>query len=388
MRVCGDFGLPGGGSSGSKGRAGEEHGMSHKHYAVIMAGGKGERFWPLSTSQHPKQVLSLIGGRPMLARSIDYLAGLIPPERVIVVTSAELVGVTCEAVPYLPPENVVGEPFGMDTAAACALGSAIVMSRCPESAFCVLTADHVIGDTGTFRATLVESLELADSRDVLVTIGIRPVRPSTGFGYIETGDPLYDRGQVRFLSTCRFVEKPDRDTAQSYIDAGNYYWNSGMFAWSAASLQNALGKHSPEHLTMAESVLPAIGTPDFARVLSDEYSKLTKISIDYAVMEKAGNIVMARGDFAWDDIGSWTSMENYFEKDARGNAVDGSLCALDSGGNIVMSRDRLTALIGVHDLVVVHADGATLVCARERAEDVKKMVALLREHGDVYGGLL
>jgi len=356
--------------------------MLDKAYAAIMAGGKGERFWPLSTSEHPKQVLSLVGEKPMLQTAIDRLEGIIPPERVLVITSADLVDVTRKTAPQLPPKNIIGEPFGRDTAAVCALASAIANARTPGAACCILTADHVIGDSHVFRAVLEESFELALSRDVLITIGIKPTYPSTGFGYIEhKTTPLQRRGTVTFVSALGFREKPDLETAKKCLDAGNFCWNSGMFIWSAESFRRALEKHAPPLLDMARAMGSVDRTPEFHRALGAEYSKLKKISVDYAIMEKADNIVMAIGTFSWSDVGSWNAMEEHFGKTPEGNVVLGNAESMDSEGNIVVSEERLTALIGVKDMIVVQAEGATLICPKERAQDVKRMVQQMRDKG-------
>lgn len=354
--------------------------MKDNRFAVIMAGGRGERFWPLSTAARPKQVLSLVGGRSMLAQAVERLAGFIPPERVIIITSASLVEVSREAVPELPPENIIGEPCGRDTAAACALGAAIVKARCPDGAFCVLTADHVIRRIDRFQRILDRGFEMAGPGDRLVTMGILPTFPSTGFGYIECGDTLAD-GDVRVFKAKRFVEKPDEDTAREYLQAGNFLWNSGMFIWKADALLEALRLFARPVYDMAVAMLPVVDTPSFAACLKTEYNRLGRISIDYAVMEKAGNIVTAAGDFEWYDVGSWPALEDHFAKDASGNVVIGDGELLDCSGNVVVSENRLTALIGVEDLVVVHADRATLICPKSRAQDVKKMVQQLADGG-------
>jgi len=352
-----------------------------------MAGGKGERFWPLSTSEHPKQMLALVGDRPLITLAVERLDGLVPVEDIVVVTSAALVQATLEALPGLPPENVVGEPFGRDTAAACALALALVKARDPEAAFCILTADHIMGELDVFRSTLRQGFALALARPVLITIGIPPTFPSTGFGYIEAGDRVEAEGDVEFFDALRFVEKPDTQKAATYLETGRFYWNAGMFIWSVPTLESALQAHCPQLRQMCDRLLPTVGTPELMPALDAEYSKLEKISVDYALMEKAENIVMAKGVFPWDDVGSWLALENHFEGDASGNIVVGSCESIDSGGNIVMSNERLTALVGVRDLVVVQAKGATLVCRKDRSQDVKKLVKLLGEKGE-YGSVL
>ena len=355
--------------------------MQENRYAVIMAGGKGERFWPLSTSKRPKQVLSLIGGRPMLAQAVERLSGFIPPERVLVITSSDLVEVSREAAPELPPENIIGEPFGRDTAAACALAAAIVKSRCPEGSFCILTADHVMKDIPRFQQTLAEGFDQAESGDNLITIGIKPTFASTGFGYIELGESIEGVGDMEFYRAARFVEKPDAVTAESYLASGRFLWNSGMFIWTADSLLAAMQRFQPQLKAMADVMADVAGTPDFGSALEAEYGKLEKISIDYAIMEKADNILTAVGTFGWYDVGSWPALEEHFDKDAGGNVVVGDGKLLDAANNIVVSNGRLTALIGVEGLVVVQAENATLVCPKERAQEVKAMVQALAADG-------
>lgn len=355
--------------------------MLEKAYAVILAGGKGERFWPLSTSRKPKQLLSLVGGKPLLALAVERLEGLIPPERVFVITNADLVEVTREIASFLPAENIVGEPFGRDTAAAAALGCVLVKQKAADGAFCILTADHIMKDVDLFRQTLRESFDLALAEDVLVTMGITPTEPSTGFGYIEVADPVTHDGEVSFYKAARFVEKPDAETAEKYVKTGRFYWNSGMFVWSVASFEKAMAAHTPTLGAMMQRLGQATDIGGVLDKLEEEYGKLEKISIDYALMEKADNIVTAQGTFHWDDVGSWTALENHFEKDPNGNVMVGASEQFESAGNIVVSDGRLTALVGCENLVVVQAEGATMVCPKERAQDVKKMVALLRNKG-------
>ena len=347
-------------------------------YAVIMAGGKGERFWPASTAKKPKQLLALVGEKTLLAQAVDRLEGLIPPQNILVITNRELVKEAHKAAPMLPPEQIIGEPVGRDTAAAIALGAALIAARDPGATFCVLTADHIIGNRSLFQRTLREGLKLAAKLDILITIGIQPAFPSTGFGYIEAGDVLADKNGITIHKARRFVEKPDLATAEGYVQSGHYFWNGGMFIWSLASLYKAIGQFRPQLLPMTERVVKARTPAHIEAAMDAEYPKLEKISVDYALMEKANNIAMIRGTFPWDDVGSWPALENHIAKDAANNTVVGTCENLDATGNIVMSRDRLTALIGVRDLIVVQTDGVTLVCPKARAQDIKKMVEKLR----------
>ena len=303
------------------------------------------------------------------------------------VTGRDLVGATAEAAPDLPRANIIGEPVGRDTAAACALGAAVVAARDRGAALCVLTADHVIGDAPRFRATLAAALDMALSREVLVTLGIPPACPSTGFGYVEAGETLPPAGPVTFRKVLRFVEKPDRARAEEFVRSGRFFWNSGMFAWSVRTFRAALAEHRPALLAAWERLRAAADGPEFESTMDAVYGGLERISVDYAILEHARNIVMARAEFPWDDVGSWPALANHFAADASGNVTLGRCESLDSSGNVVVSRDRLTALIGVSDLVVVQAEGVTLVCRKDRAQDVKRLVKRLEEKGG-FGDLL
>jgi len=355
--------------------------MSHHYYAVILAGGKGERFWPLSTSSRPKQLLSLVGEKALLAQAVDRLHGLIPRERVMVLTNKDLVAATRSATPGLPADNIVGEPIGRDTAPAVALATALVKARDPDGVFCILTADHIIGNIEVFQATLRDGLMKAASEDVLITIGITPTEPATGYGYIHAGAALPGSSATAFKQVQRFVEKPDRETAGQYVSSGEYFWNSGMFIWSVKSIERALQQYRPAIRALIQPICEAAMAGHLEASLEEIFPEAEKISIDYAVMEHAKNIIVARGTFAWDDVGSWTALENHFDQDAAGNTVIGDGEVFDSSNNIVFSRDRLTALVGVKDLIVVQSEGVTLVCPRQRDQDIKKLVARIRSAG-------
>lgn len=352
-----------------------------ERYAVIMAGGKGERFWPLSTSKQPKQLLALVGNKPLIAQAVDRLDGLVAPENVFVVTNADLVDATRKAAPLLPPENIVGEPIGRDTAAAVACGGALVKAKDENGVFAILTADQVMGDLDVFKATLTGGMNLAEQNDVLVTIGIQPTYPATGFGYIDSGETFGSAEGVEFRKAERFVEKPDETMAAEYLKTGRFYWNSGMFIWSVKSLEKAFGAHCPEMLELMNTLTGYAIEGNIVAGMDATYPTLGKISVDYALMEKASNIVMACGTFYWDDVGAWPALESHFEQDERDNTNIGQVETLDANGNIIYSKDRLTAVIGVSDLVVVQAEGVTLVCPKDRAQDIKKMVVALRENG-------
>jgi mannose-1-phosphate guanylyltransferase len=355
--------------------------MSERRFAVILAGGKGERFWPLSRLRRPKQLLDLVDRDSLLASAVKRLEGLVPASNIFVITGADLVAPAAESLPGFPAANLVGEPVGRDTAAAIALGAALVKARRPDAAFAVLTADHVIHDVPAFQRTLADMFQLALERDLLLTIGIPPTFPCTGFGYIEAGAPIPAEGATAFVQARRFVEKPSPEKAAEYVRSGRYAWNGGMFLWTLAAFEKALAAHCPDLAVLVRRLVPLAGRSDLTEALRPIYEPLPRISIDYALMEKAGNVAMAKAGFDWDDVGAWPALANHFPADAQGNVVVGRGAVLDASGNIAVGRGGLVALLGVRDLVVVHAGDAVLVCPRDRAQDVKKLVALLAEQG-------
>ena len=352
-------------------------------YAAILAGGRGERFWPVGRASRPKQFVDLFGGKPLIALAVDRLRGLVPPERVLVVTSRDLVPATRAALPALPPEQILGEPQGRDTAAACALATAFVAAKAGEDAVvCILTADHLIADAAAFRRTLAAAASIAARRPVMGLIGIRPTHPATGYGYVELGAPVSGAGLPKgFRRVRRFVEKPNLGTAATYVQSGRFVWNSGMFVWRAGTFRAALAAFRPALLAAMDRVAPKLGTPAQGAALAREYAKLERISVDYAVMEKAPNLVAVRGDFGWDDVGTWASAGAHFPADAEANAVHGLVRALAAHGNAVVNAEKghLVALFGAEDLVVVHTRDATLVCPKASADGLKALVRALGE---------
>ncbi|MDR0994418.1 MAG: NTP transferase domain-containing protein [Verrucomicrobiota bacterium] len=351
--------------------------MEHA-YAIIMAGGKGERFWPLSTEKRPKQLLALAGGKPLIVQAVERLAGIVPPEHILIVTNASLVDAIRELLGPDSPVGLLGEPIARDTAAAIAAGGAWIQHRDPEAVCAVLTADHLIGDLPDFHKTIATGLDMCASHDILMTIGIQPSEPSSAYGYIESGDRWKQVDGIDFFHAVRFVEKPDRKTAEGYLATGRYAWNSGMFIWSIRQIRKAFAEFRPV-LAERMDAWSACSTPeDFQAALERDFPALEKISIDYAVMEKARNIIVCKGIFAWDDVGSWPALESHLPQDEAGNAVLGDVELLDSASNIVVSESRLTALVGVKDLVVVQAEGVTLVCDKTRSQEIKTLVMKLR----------
>lgn len=351
--------------------------MENEHtYAVIMAGGSGERFWPLSTSARPKQFVSIFGGKPLIRHAVDRLEGLVPPERIIIVTADALVGATREACPSVPHDNIIGEPMRRDTAAACALSLGLVKARDPNGVAAILTADQLMADVETFRRTLADAFSVASSNDAIVTIGIVPTCPATGFGYIECGDECSLGVGTRMRRALRFVEKPDAATARSYVESGRFRWNSGMFIWSVATMGSAFASHAPQLLPLVDAAATATSGTMLAERIATIYPGLVKISLDYAVMEKCRNIITAEGDFGWDDVGSWPAIAAHMPADGNGNIVLGAVAAEDSRDNIVVNTadGRILAVLGCENMVVVQTPTATLVCPKDSAQNLKALV--------------
>lgn len=325
-------------------------------YAAILSGGSGERFWPLSTPEHPKQFLTVFGGKSLLRQSVDRLKGLVPPERILIVTAKSLAKATYRELPEIPRRNILLEPCRRDTAAAVATACTAVERMGGEDAVvAVLTADHLMGDVGAFRRVLSVSADAAAKSEDIVTMGVKPTYPATGFGYIRVGRPCGD-GVCR---AERFVEKPDLATAKRYVRSGKYVWNAGMFVWKVSTLKGALAAHAP-HL---------VG------ISPKDYGRLPKISFDYAVMEKARNVLVTSGDFGWDDVGTWTSAGRHLRQMGSGNAVLGDVTFLDCEGTVAVAEGAKVAALGVKDLVVVTTKDAVLVASKDRVQDLKKLLA-------------
>ncbi|MFA7172563.1 MAG: sugar phosphate nucleotidyltransferase [Kiritimatiellia bacterium] len=355
-------------------------------YAVILAGGSGERFWPLSTKARPKQFISLFSGQPLLTLAVERLQGVMPADRIYIITAERLVEDTAQAACNVPYANIIGEPCKRDTAPAIAVACGLVKQRDPDGVVCILTADQLMSDVGTFQQTLIDSIQVASEQEVIVTMGIQPTYPATGFGYVKAGETLDSKTNTIFNKSEGFVEKPDEANATRYFNSGNFYWNAGMFIWSIAVMSKALRQFAPDLFELSEGVSAADSPEALQGVLQQSYPTLRAISIDYAVMEHATNIVMARGSFGWDDVGSWPAVAEHFKADRDGNVIIGSCEQIESNNNIVISEGRLTALIGVSGLVVVHSENATLICPLNRSEEIKKLIKRIsaRPNGEQY----
>jgi len=347
--------------------------------AILMAGGAGTRFWPVSTEQRPKQFLNLFGGRTLLQESLDRLKGLVPPERVLVLTSQDFVPLVCEQLPEIPPEQVIGEPLRRDTAAAVALAALVAERLFGPCTTAVLTTDHRISPVARFQQVLRSAAEAAARVPALYTFGIVPRFPATGYGYLHRGEPVEHEGSIPHYRLLEFREKPNLEKARAFIESGDYFWNSGMFVWRTRTILEEMQHLLPEHVRQLKGAVDRWGAPDFAGALASAFELLPRISIDFGVMERARDVRTVAADFEWSDVGGWLAVEPFLEQDAAENCFRGRLTSFESTGNTVFCEDpaESVALVGVKDLVVIRAGHRTLVAPRSRLEDVKRLVERL-----------
>jgi len=351
-------------------------------HAVIMAGGSGKRFWPLSRRTRPKQVLPIAGPRPMIAETLLRLEGLVPIERSYIVTHESQVGPILSGLGVGPPPRVVAEPYGRDTAACIGLAALHVRRADPDATMLVMPADQVIRPVERFQEVMRAAVEVVGKEDALVTFGIKPTYPATGYGYIHRGERLAEVGGIPVHAVHRFREKPARAVAEDYLASGEYYWNSGIFCWRAATILDCLRRFTPQLHAALERIAGAMATPNEATVLREAYESIEKISIDYAVMEKAEAIRVVEADFEWRDVGSWLSVAllRRGEADAHGNVLVGRCETVAASDSLVIGEpDHLIGVIGLDDVIVVHTPDATLVCSKSRAEEVKQLVDILEK---------
>ncbi|MEN8849183.1 MAG: mannose-1-phosphate guanylyltransferase [Akkermansiaceae bacterium] len=351
-------------------------------YALILAGGSGTRFWPLSRNAKPKQLLNLFDDSTLLDQTISRLDGIIPKENMLILTNALQEEGVREIAHMLPPENIFAEPAKRDTAPAVALGIGLVAARNPDAVMAVLPSDQLIQDTDAFQAVLADTLAAAQGTDGLVTIGIKPTWACPSYGYIELGKTA-DLGDVKLtheaIEVVRFREKPNPELAETFLREGNFAWNAGMFIWSVKTVTAELQKHTPQ---LADFIEELKNSPDVLATIADKFADLTPISIDYALMEKASRVLNIEATFDWDDVGSWISVAKYLKlqgKEGEENRTNTDLTEIDSQNNIVFNarKGSKIALLGVDDLIVVQTDDAVLVANRHQADDIKKIVDLL-----------
>jgi mannose-1-phosphate guanylyltransferase len=356
-------------------------------FVIIMAGGRGERFWPLSRERTPKQLLSILGKKSFLQEAVERVLPLVPAKNIFVITNTAQLPEVRKQLPKIPKDNLVAEPMGRDTCAAVTLGAALVGARSTTGVMAVLPADHVIPDAKKFQQVLGDSFEVAAQGQAIVTIGIKPNEPATGYGYIHTGAELPAPSGARktrtaFFKAEKFVEKPDFQRALEYVNSGEYRWNAGMFVWSFITVTNGLEQHQPEMFAACQRWFKVATNPArLKKVLAKEYPEVKRISIDYALMEKAQNVIVADGAFEWDDVGAWPALARHLKQDAEGNAAVAEFIHVDAARNIIFdarTKNRTPiAVVGLRDSILVQTDDAVLLAHKSQAQKIKELVKKL-----------
>ena len=343
---------------------------------VILAGGAGTRFWPLSTEERPKQFLRLLGEKSLLQMSYDRARELVPPERILVLTNESFLSQVREQLPLIPSENVIGEPRRRDTAAAVILSSLLARRLYKNPIILTITADHLIEPLEEFLRAVRGAAEGASRERVLYTFGIRPTYPATSYGYLELGERIPSDDGLEHYRVLRFKEKPDPETARQYLQEGRYLWNSGMFVWQAEVILEEASLYLPGHLEALKGAVDAWGKGEWRDALLEAFSRIESISIDYGVMEKSSRVRCVVAPFRWSDVGGWVALGEHLPRDDKGNAHRGRIETLDAEDNIIFCEDpsERVSLIGVRDLVVIRAGGETLIVPKDRSEDIKRLV--------------
>ncbi|MEQ9309775.1 MAG: mannose-1-phosphate guanylyltransferase [Balneolaceae bacterium] len=355
-------------------------------YAVIMAGGSGTRFWPKSTKALPKQFLNLFGKGTMIQNTAERIQEIIPQERIMVVTNESYVSIVKEQLPKVPVENIVGEPVAKNTAPCVAIAAELLHKKDPNAVMVVLPADHHITDPEEFNKILKSAVAKATSGEHLVTIGINPNKPETGFGYINSensSSEVLDGNEVYRVQA--FTEKPDALTAQKFLDSGNYFWNSGMFIWTAKTVLKEIEKQLPDMFDELKAASPELYESTHEAAIKDFYYACESISIDYGIMEKAESVYVVPGDFGWNDVGSWTAVYDLAETNSQGNSVQTlNATFAEAENNLVLSSgEKMISLVGVKNVAVVETETAILVCNLEKAQGVKEIVEQLKSSKDL-----
>ncbi|MFN1835563.1 mannose-1-phosphate guanylyltransferase [Balneola sp. MJW-20] len=351
-------------------------------YAVIMAGGSGTRFWPKSTKELPKQFLKLFGEKTMLQNTVDRIKEEIPLERVLVVTNDRYVDIVKDQLPGIPAHNVVGEPVAKNTAPCVAIAAELLHKKDEEAVMVVLPADHHITKPDKFRDILRSAISKAKQDNFLVTIGIKPDRPETGYGYIHGNDKISEELEDHIVHPVRsFKEKPDLETARDFLKSGDYFWNSGMFVWSASTILNEVSSYLPDMFKLVKEAGESLYGEGHDAAVDHFYNSCESISIDYGIMENSKDVFVVPGEFGWNDVGSWTAVYDLGEKDQQGNVVNGSFFTQSAAGNNYISSEsgKMISLVGVEGLAVVETENAILVCKLDQAQKVKDIVNQLNE---------
>jgi len=352
-------------------------------YAVIMAGGKGARFWPRSRNRLPKHLLDIVSEQTIIQETIARIAPLVPPEKTLIVTGAGHAGELMRQLPEIPQANILIEPVGRNTAPCIGLAAVAIRKAVGDDVMIVLPSDHKIADEPTFCRILQAAAGTAECGNHLVTVGIEPTGPETGYGYIEKGERRMTVAGEDVFAVQSIREKPNREQARALLNQGGFFWNSGMFIWKASAVLTAMAAYLPDiHAGLLE-IEAALGTADQDEVIARIYGGFRSISIDYGIMEKAANTLLVPGDFGWSDVGSWDALWEVSPRDDQGNAVRSGrgLIAIDSRNNLVYSPQKLVSLVGVEDVIVVETEDALLICRRGESQAVKQVVDTLEEQG-------
>jgi len=350
-------------------------------YGVIMAGGVGTRFWPRSREKFPKHLLQIVGKETMIQSTVKRLEPMVHPADVFVVTNRLQKGAVMKQLPHLREDNVIVEPVGRNTAPCIGLAALHVRRRDPDAVMVVLPADHIIRDDEQFHRALALAVETARGSSNLLTIGITPTHPETGYGYIQfvndegPANPYRDRGVMKVKT---FAEKPNAQTAERFLASGDFLWNSGMFVWRAEAILRQIRACLPDTFAQLEKIDAAIGGPHYQQALETAYGMIRGISIDYGVMEKSDSVFVIPGSFGWNDLGSWDEVFRVAGKDDSGNSITGKVIQKDTKNSYIYSPDKVVATIGVDDLIIVNTDDALLVCRKGRSQDVKEIADYLK----------
>ncbi|NOZ62816.1 MAG: mannose-1-phosphate guanylyltransferase [Calditrichaeota bacterium] len=347
-------------------------------YAVIMAGGEGTRFWPRSRSKQPKQLLNIVDSDTMIQSTVKRLKGLVDWDHILVVTTIHQKDAILEQLPLLSPENLVIEPKGKNTAPCIGLAATLLDKKDPDDVMVVLPADHRIENDQLFRKTLRAAAHLAETQNGLVTIGIDPTYPATGYGYIQHRQLVENIDGIEAYSVKTFAEKPDIQTAKRFLKSGDFFWNSGIFIWKTSKILQEIEDSLPELHSGLMRISEAMGTNREAEVIEKVYCQIKSMSIDYGVMEHSRNVFVVKGKFAWNDVGSWDEVYKIFPKDKNGNAVTGQAMLLDTKNCFVDVKDLFVGAIGLENMIVVRTSDALLICPRERAQEVRDLVDLMK----------
>jgi len=350
-------------------------------HAVIMAGGSGTRFWPASRCDRPKQLLELISTAPLLRLTFERLVDLVPPERVWVITTRATAAACRKVLPEVPGGNILAEPVGRNTAACVGLAAHAVAAHDSDAVCLVLPADHLIGDEDLFRSAMKAGADLVTGEGGLLTFGVQPTRPETGYGYLELGDEHARSGRWTIHQLRAFVEKPDAKRAEAYVSSGRFLWNAGIFAWRARDLLAEMDRQLPDLASGLQRIGNAASGADATRILAEVYPTLPATSVDHGIMEGARQCWVLPVDFPWSDVGSWSALAGNLPDDDDGNASRGRIAALDSARNVLVSTGPVVAVVGIEDLVVVATPDAVLVVPKEQAQRVKDVVDRLRDEG-------